>query len=45
MNLGIMASLNNSLSFDDVEMIVIDYDKTLKSFESHDITNFEKKRN
>ena len=42
MNLGIMASLNNSLSFDDVEMIVIDYDKTLKSFETQDITNFEK---
>ena len=42
MNLGIMASLNNSLSFDDVEMIVIDYDKTLKSFESQDKTNFEK---
>ena len=42
MNLGIMASLNNSLSFDDVEMIVIDYDKTLKSFESQDIANFEK---
>ena len=42
MNLGIMASLNNSLSFDDVEMIVIDYDKTLKSFESQDVTNFEK---
>ena len=42
MNLGIMASLNNSLSFDDVEMIVIDYDKTLKSFESQDIVNFEK---
>ena len=42
MNLGIMASLNNSLSFDDVEMIVIDYDKSLKSFETSDITNFEK---
>ena len=42
MNLGIMASLNNSLSFDDVEMIVIDYDKVLKSYESQDITNFEK---
>ena len=42
MNLGIMASLNNSLSFDDVEMIVIDYDKTLKNFESQDKTNFEK---
>ena len=42
MNLGIMASLNNSLSFDDVEMIVIDYDKTLKSFDTQDIVNFEK---
>ena len=42
MNLGIMASLNNSLSYDDVEMIVIDYDKQLKSFESQDKSNFEK---
>ena len=42
MNLGIMASLNNSLSYDDVEMIVIDYDKTLKSFESQDKTNCER---
>ena len=42
MNLGIMASLNNSLSFDDVEMIVIDYDKTLKNYDTQDITNFEK---
>ena len=42
MNLGIMVSLNNSLSYDDVEMVVIDYDKTLKNFESQDITNFEK---
>ena len=42
MNLGIMASLNNSLSFDDVEMVVIDYDKTLKSYETQDIANFEK---
>ena len=42
MNLGIMASLNNSLSFDDVEMIVIDYDKSLKNFDTQDIVNFEK---
>ncbi len=42
MNLGIMVSLNNSLSYDDVEMVIIDYDKTLKTFESSDITNFEK---
>ena len=42
MNLGIMVSLNNSLSYDDVEMVVIDYDKTLKNYETSDITNFEK---
>lgn len=42
MNLGIMASLNNSLSYDDVEMIIIDYNKKLKSFESQDKNNFEK---
>ena len=42
MSLGVMASLNNSISFDDAEMVVIDYDKTLKSFETQDITNFEK---
>ena len=42
MSLGVMASLNNTLSFDDAEMVVIDYDKTLKSFETQDKTNFEK---
>ena len=42
MSLGVMASLNNTISFDDAEMVVIDYDKTLKSFESQDKTNFEK---
>ncbi|MBR3490051.1 MAG: translation initiation factor IF-2 N-terminal domain-containing protein, partial [Bacilli bacterium] len=42
MSLGIMASLNNTVSFDDAELVCIDYDKTLKSFESQDITNFEK---
>ena len=42
MSLGVMASLNNSLSFDDAEMIVVDYDKTLKTFESQDKVNFEK---
>ena len=42
MNLGVMASLNNSLSYENVEMIVIDYDKELKSYESQDISNFEK---
>ena len=42
MSLGVMASLNNSLSFDDVEMVIVDYDKTLKTFESQDKVNFEK---
>ena len=42
MSLGVMASLNNSLSFDDAEMVVVDYDKTLKTFESQDKVNFEK---
>ena len=42
MSLGVMASLNNTISFDDAEMVVIDYDKTLKSFETQDKTNFEK---
>ena len=42
MSLGVMASLNNTVSFDDAELVCIDYDKTLKSFESQDITNFEK---
>ena len=42
MSLGVMASLNNTLSFDDAEMVVIDYDKTLKSFETQDKVNFEK---
>lgn len=41
-SLGVMASLNNTISFDDAEMVVIDYDKTLKSFETQDKTNFEK---
>ena len=42
MSLGVMASLNNTISFDDAEMVVIDYDKILKSFETQDIVNFEK---
>ena len=42
MSLGVMASLNNTLSFDDAEMVVIDYNKTLKSFETQDKVNFEK---
>ena len=41
MNLGIMANLNNSLSFEDVEVLALDYDKTVKREETADISNFE----
>ena len=41
MNLGIMATLNNSLSFDSVEVLALDYNKTVKKEETIDISNFE----
>ena len=41
MGLGVMANLNQPLAFDVCEMIVVDYDKTLKNEETADITNFE----
>ena len=41
MGLGIMASVNQSLDYDTVEIIVTDYDKTLKKEETADISNFE----
>jgi len=41
MGLGMMANLNQSLEFDVVEMLVIDYGKTLKKEETRDISNFE----
>lgn len=40
--LGVMASLNTSLSFDDASLLVIDYNKELKREETQDETNFEK---
>ena len=39
--LGVMASLNQSLDYDTVEVIVTDYDKVLKKEETADISNFE----
>ena len=42
MNLGLMVSLNNSISFDDASLVVIDYNKTLKNFDTVDKYNFEK---
>ena len=41
MLLGIMTTLNNSLSFEVAEILVSDYDKVLKREESADISNFE----
>ena len=40
-NLGIMATNNNSISFENAELLGVDYDKELKREESTDITNFE----
>ncbi len=41
MGLGIMVTLNNSLSFEDVEVLALDYNKTVKKEETADISNFE----
>ena len=42
MKLGIMASVNNPLAFEVVEIVCLDYGKELKNAESKDISNFEK---
>ena len=41
MGLGIMATANNTLSFDNVELLAIDYNKTVKKEEETDISKFE----
>ena len=41
MKLGIMANVNYSLSYEMAELLVIDYDKVLKTEENVDISNFE----
>ncbi len=41
MALQVMANLNYSLSYDLVELLVVDYNKTLKREETQDISNFE----
>lgn len=41
MGLGVMTTLNNAIAFDVAEMLVVDYDKTLKKEETADISNFE----
>ena len=40
-NLGIMATNNNSLSFENAELLVVDYDKELKKEESTNVADFE----
>ena len=42
MKLGIMASINKSLSFDEAELVCLDYDKELRRSETTDVSNFEK---
>ena len=39
--LGIMANVNNSISFENAEIVVVDYNKELKHEEQADISNFE----
>ena len=41
MSLGVMASVNQSLDYDTVEVIIADFDKVLKKEETADISNFE----
>ncbi len=41
MGLGIMATVNQPLRFEDVEILALDYNKTVKREETADISNFE----
>ena len=41
MGLGVMAGINQSVDYDTAEIIVSEYDKTLKKEETADISNFE----
>ena len=38
---GIMVTINNSISFENAEILVLDYNKELKREETADVTNFE----
>ncbi len=40
-SLGIMCTINNSLTFENAEILVVDYNKELKKEETADVTNFE----
>ena len=39
--LGIMATVNNSISYDSAEVLVLDYNKELRREETTDVVNFE----
>ena len=39
--LGIMANVNNTISYENAEVLVLDYKKELKKEETLDVTNFE----
>lgn len=41
MGLGLMISLNQSISFENAEIVALEYGKTLKREETQDISNFE----
>ncbi len=41
MGLGVMATVNQVLSFEDASILALDYDKVLRKEETADITNFE----
>lgn len=41
MGLGIMASMNSKISYDDASVLALEFNKTLKKEETQDISNFE----
>ena len=41
MSLGLMLALNDPIDFDNAEIVVLDYKKTLKKEETQDLANFE----
>lgn len=40
-SLGVMATINNAISFENAEILVLEYNKELKKEETADVTNFE----
>ena len=40
-SLGIMATINNTISFENAEILVVDYNKELKNASTQDVSNFE----